>query len=157
MSENREIYRAIRISHALFPHTKLRVVGDAGLDDQKIFQQVNLVSGEFIFRACHNRRVEVYNERLDRWELELELLDDLTATVPLLLKLRVAFTHARRVRLVEMAMGWLKIRLPETQQMLWALVAHDPDLDHDLVLITNVPIHTAHDAEAVYTEWRYRP
>lgn len=55
-----------------------------------------------------------------------------------------------------MALGWLKIRLPETQQVLWALVAHDPDLDHDLVLITNVPIHTAHDAETVYTEWRYR-
>jgi hypothetical protein len=30
-------------------------------------------------------------------------------------------------------------------------------LDRDLVLITNVPIHTARDAEAVYTEWRFRP
>jgi hypothetical protein len=155
VSENREIYRAIRISRALFPHMKLRFVGDAGLDDQKIFQQVDLVNGQFVFRACHNRRVEVYNERLDRWESEL--LDDLTATVPLPLKLRVAFTHARKVRVVEMALGWLKIRLPETQQVLWALVAHDPDLDRDLVLITNVPIHTAHDAETVYTEWRCRP
>jgi hypothetical protein len=155
VSENCEIYRAIRISRALFPQLKLRFVGDAGLDDQKIFQQVDRVNGEFIFRACHNRWVEVYNERLDRWELEL--LDDLTATVPLPLKLRVAFTHARKVRGVEMALGWLKIRLPPTQQVLWVLVAHDPDLDHDLVLITNAPIQTAHDAETVYTEWRYRP
>jgi hypothetical protein len=155
LNENHEIYRAIRITRALFPHLKLRFVGDAGLDDQKIFQQVDLVKGEFIFQACHNRSAEVYNERLDRWELEL--LDDLTATVPLSLKLRVAFTHARKVRVVEMSLGWLKIRLPETQQVLWVLVAHDPNLDHDLVLITNAPIHNAHDAKTVYTEWRYRP
>jgi hypothetical protein len=155
ISENREIYRSIRITHALFPRANLRFVGDAGLDDQKIFAQMDLVGAEFIIRACHNRRVEVYNERLDRWEEEL--LDDLTATVPLPLKLRVAFTHARKVRTVEIALGWLKIRLPETQQVLWALVAHDLDIDRDLVLITNVPIDTARDAEAVYTEWRYRP
>jgi hypothetical protein len=155
VSENREIYRSIRITCALFPHAKLRFVGDAGLDDQKIFAHIDLVGAEFSIRACHNRRVEVYNERLDRWEEEL--LDDLTATVPLPLKLRVAFTHARKVRIVEIALGWLKIRLPETQQVLWALVAHDPDFDRDLVLITNVPIETARDAEAVYTEWRYRP
>jgi hypothetical protein len=155
VSENREIYRSIRITRALFPHAKLRFVGDAGLDDQKIFGWIDLVDGEFIIRSCYNRKVEVYNERLDHWEEEL--LDDLTATVPLPLKLRVAFTHARKVRVVEMALGWLMIRLPETQQVLWVLVAHDPDLDRDLVLITNVPIHTAHDAETVYTEWRYRP
>lgn len=155
VSENREIYRSIRITRALFPHAKLRFVGDAGLDDQKIFRQMDLVDAEFVIRACHNRKVEVYNDRLDRWEEEL--LDDLTATVPLTLKLRVAFTHARKVRVVEIALGWLKIRIPGTEQVLWALVAHDPDFDRDLVLITNVPIHTAHDAKTVYTEWRYRP
>ena len=50
--------------------------------------------GEFIIQACHDRKVEVYNERLDRWEEEL--LDDLTATVPLPLKLRVAFGRQTR-------------------------------------------------------------
>ena len=49
------------------------------------------------------------------------------------------------------------IRLPHTPQVLWALVAHDPDYDHDLVLLTNIPVHTAAQAQAVYTEWRYRP
>ncbi len=155
ISENREIYRAIRITRALFPRAKLRFVGDAGLDDQKIFKQVGLVGGEFIFRACHNRQVEVYNERLDRWELEM--LDDLTATVPLPLALRVAFTHARKVRIVDIQLGWLKIRIPGTRQALWAIVDHDPNLDHNLVLITNIPIHSAHDAQTLYTEWRYRP
>lgn len=155
VSENREIYRAIRMTRALFPHLNLRFVGDAGLDDQKIFHQMDLVGAQFIIRGSTNRRVEVYNDRLDRWEDEL--LDDLTTTVPLPVRLRVAFTHARKTRVVDIELGWLKIRLPETQQVLWALVAHDPDLDRDLVLITNIPIHTTQQAQMVYTEWRHRP
>lgn len=155
VSENREIYRAIRTTRALFPHTKLRFVGDAGLDDQKIFHQMDLVGAQFTIRSCHNRTVEVYNDRLDRWEEEL--LYDLTASVPLPLKFRVAFTHARKVRHVDMELGWLMIRLPNTHQVLWALVAHDPDYDRDLILLTSIPVRTAADAQAVYTEWRYRP
>jgi hypothetical protein len=155
VSENREIYRAIRTTRALFPHTKLRFVGDAGLDDQKIFHQMDLAHAEFTIRASHNRTIEVYNDRLDRWEQEL--LDDLTVSVPLLLKVRIAFTHARKVRHVDIELGWLMIRLPDTHQVLWAVVAHDPGHDHDLVLLTNIPVRTVSEAQAVYTEWRYRP
>jgi hypothetical protein len=155
VSENREIYRAIRTSRALFPDTKLHFVGDAGLDDQKIFHQMDLVHAEFTIRASHNRTIEVYNDRLDRWEEEQ--LHDLTASVPLPLKFRVSFTHARKVRHVDIELGWLMIRLPETHQVLWALVAHDPDYDRDLVLLTSIPVRTAADAQIVYTEWRYRP
>ena len=155
VSENREIYRAIRTTRALFPHINLCFVADSGLDDQKIFAQMDLVDAEFIIRACHNRKVEVYNERLDRWEEEM--LDVLTATVPLPLELQVAFTHARKVRVAEIGLGWLKIRLPGKQPVLWALVAYEADLDRSLVLITNIPIHTAQDAQTVYTEWRHRP
>ncbi len=155
VSENREIYRAIRITRALFPETKLRFVGDAGLDDQKIFHQMALVHADFTIRASHNRTVEVYNDRRDRWEQEL--LDDLTASVPLRLKFRVAFTHARKVRHVDIELGWLMLRLPDTHQLFWALVAHDPDYDRDLVLLTNIPIRSAADAQTVYTDWRYRP
>lgn len=155
ISENREIYRSIRITRALFPGHRLRFVGDAGLDDQKIFRQVGRVKAEFIIRATSNRLVEVYNDRLDRWEQEL--LDDLTSTVPLPLKLQAKFTHARKTRVVDITLGWLKIRIPNTQQVLWALVAHDPDYDRELVLLTNIPIRTPVDAKTVYTEWRYRP
>jgi hypothetical protein len=116
---------------------------------------VDLIDAEFIIWATHNRLVEVYNDRLDHWEEEL--LDELTSTVPLPLKLRGKFTHARQVRVADLAVGWLKIRIPTTQQVLWALVAHDPDYDRDLVLLTNIPIHTAADAKTVYKEWCYRP
>ena len=155
VSENRELYRSIRITRALFPHFALRFLADAGLDDQKIFRWVDLVNAEFIIRACHNRQVEVYNERPDRWEAEL--LDDLTTTVPLPLKRRVAFTHARKTRVVAMALGWLHVRLPASHQELWVIVAHDADRNHDLVLITNVPIRTALEAQTVYSQWRCRP
>jgi hypothetical protein len=155
ISENREIYRSIRITRALFPEQKLRFLGDSGLDDQKIFHQVDQVEAEFIIRASHNRLVEVYNDRLQRWEEEL--LDDLTSTVPLPLKLRAKFTHARKVHIADVAMGWLQIRIPTTQQVLWALVVEDSYHDRPLVLLTNVPIRTATDAKVVYTEWRDRP
>jgi len=42
-------------------------------------------------------------------------------------KFRVALTHARKVRHVDIELGWLMLRLPETDQVLWAVVAHDPD------------------------------
>jgi hypothetical protein len=155
VSENREIYRAIRITRALFPEAKLRFVGDAGLDDQKIFHQMALVQADFTIRASHNRLVEVYSDRLDRWEEES--LDDLTASVPLSFKFRVSFTHARKVRQVDIELGWLMIRLADTHQVLWVLVAHDPDHDRDLVLLTTIPVRTAAEAQTVYNEWRFRP
>jgi len=156
ISENIEIRRAIRTTRALFPTLPIRFLGDAGLDDQKMFAWVEQVDAQFIFRSCKERRIEVYNDRLDRWEEEL--LSDLVTTVPLSLQLAVSFTHARKVRTVQMGLGWLKIRLLDTHQVLWVLVAHrmDSNVD-DLVLITNLPIQTTQDAETVYTEWRFRP
>jgi hypothetical protein len=37
------------------------------------------------------------------------------------------------------------------------LVAYDPDLQRQLILLTNIPITNAEEAETVSTEWRYRP
>lgn len=155
-SENRELWQAIRATRLVFPRRPLRFVGDSGLDDQKLFAQVRHAQAEFVIRVSHlNRLVEVYNERRDRWETEP--LADLVATVPLGLRLEVAFHHARWERRVTVEMGWLPIRLPGQDWPLWALVAHDPELDRDLVLLTNVPLHSALAAQTVYTDWRYRP
>jgi hypothetical protein len=156
VSENIEIRRAIRTTRALFPTHSICFLGDAGLDDQKMFAWVDEVNAHFIFRSCHERRIEVYNDRLHRWEEEL--LSDLVATVPLPLEIEVSFTHARKQRTVKMGLGWLKIRLRDTHQVLWVVVAHRMGSnDDDLVLITNVPINTAHDAQTVYMQWRFRP
>jgi hypothetical protein len=156
LSENVEILRAILTTRALFPTRSIRFLGDAGLDDQKMFAWVDQVDAEFIFRSTSERRIEVYNDRLDRWEEEL--LHDLVVTVPWPVQIEVSFTHARKKRTVQMKLGWFKIRLLDTHQVLWVLVAHEVGSDDDdLVLITNVPIETSHDAQTVYTDWRFRP
>lgn len=156
LSENREIERALRTTRALFPQQNLRFVADSGLDDQKVFAQVDHIQAEFVIRASHRERVvEVYNDRLDRWERES--LADLAATIPFGLHREVAFTHARVVRTVTIGLGWLQIRLPGRARVLWMLVAHDPDLDRTLVLLTNVPIVHNADAITLYTDWRFRP
>jgi hypothetical protein len=154
LSANREIERAFRLTRALFPRAKLRFVGDAGLDDQKIFAQAARVASEFVIRACHDRNVEVYNARLQRWEPEK--LFDLTANIAFEFEQEVLFTHARKTRRARMGFGWLQIRLPETQQELWVIVAHDFERDHDLVLLTNVSLETADCVRQVYADWRQR-
>jgi hypothetical protein len=112
------------------------------LDDQKIFRQIDQVHAHFTIRACHNRTVEVYNDRLDRWEEEL--LHDLTASVPLSLRVRVTFTHARKVR--QATSNWVGSSSPaRNYQLLWG-GGSSPD-DHDLVLLTN--ILSAAQAQAV--------
>ena len=154
ISQNREVERAFRITRTLFPSPKLRFVGDAGLDDQKVFVQVERVHAEFVIRACHDRQLEVYNDRLDRWEAAT--LFDLVATVPFQFEQEVQFTHARHVRTVRTGFGWFKIRLLETQQVLWVIVAHDSVEGHDLILLTNVPLENANTVRQVYGDWRQR-
>jgi len=154
ISQNREVERAFRISRALFPSQKLRFVGDAGLDDQKVFQQVARVHAEFVIRACHERVLQVYNVRLARWEDAT--LFDLVATVPFEFEQDVLFTHARKQRIARIGFGWFKIRLLDTEQVLWVIVAHDFERDHDLILLTNVPLENADTVRQVYADWRQR-
>lgn len=154
ISQNREIEKAFRVTRALFPGQKLRFVGDAGLDDQKVFAHVARVQGEFVIRGCHDRAIDVYNPRRQRWEREKLL--DVVATLPFAFEQKVVFTHAGQVWRVRTGFGWLPIRLPDTQQLLWLLVAHSFDDGHDLLLLTNVPLRTAAQVRQVYQDWRLR-
>lgn len=154
LSQNWEVERALRVSRALFPREKLRFVADSGLDDQKVFAQVERVRAEFIIRACQNRTVEIFNARLQRWETEA--LWDLVASVPFAFEQDVLFTHARRQRCARLSFGWLPLRLPHTAQRLWALIIHDPADADDLVLLTNVPLTSDRVVRQVYGDWRQR-
>lgn len=154
ISQNREVEKAFRITRALFPGQKLRFVGDAGLDDQKIFAQVARVQGEFVIRGCHDRNIEVCNLRCNRWERAK--LFDLVATISFEFEQQVVFTHAGKTWRVRTGFGWLHIRLLDTQQELWALVAHSFDDGHDLILLTNVPLRTTAQVRQVYQDWRLR-
>jgi hypothetical protein len=130
-------------------------VGDSGLDDQKMFIQVQNLKREFVFRVSHTERiVEVYNERLDLWEAEA--LKDLVGAVPYQATFQVLFTHAGQTHLDTAHFGWFKIRIPGTTQPLWILVADDQTLNRQLVLITDIPLLTVPIVQQVYNDWRMR-
>ena len=69
----------------------------------------------------------------------------------------VDFTHARKVRPFSVQLGWFGLRIPDVLHDLWVLVVHHPEGDRNLVLLTNVPITYAADAQQVYDHWRHRP
>jgi hypothetical protein len=155
ISQNKEINQAFETTHHLYPQYKLRFVGDSGLDDQKMFVQVENLKQEFVFRVSHTERiVEVYNQRLDRWETEA--LQDLVEVVPHQVTFKVLFTHAGQTHLDTVPLGWFMVRIPETIQPLWILVADDLTLNRQLVLITNVPLTSVLIVQQVYNDWRLR-
>jgi len=155
LSQNREIQRSIRTTRWVFPDQHLRFVMDSGGDDQKIFAWIEQAQAEFVITATHLERVvEVYNTRLERWEAEH--LQDLVACVPWEVTFQTLFQHAGRRRLATVKMGWFRIRLPDTHQELWVLVAEDDLFDNTLVLLTNVPLADEAQARAGYADWRLR-
>jgi len=156
LSENAELRAAMSNTRQLYPDHALCFVADSGLDDQKLFAHARAVNATFIIRVKHDERlVDVFKERLQR--VERETVGDLIATMPPLLKLETTFTHARKTRTVRVSLGWLRLYLPATPTPLWLLAIHDPDLDRDIGLLTNRPITTSADAQAVFVTWRYRP
>ena len=71
----------------------MRVWMTRELRSHKMFAKVGKLKQEFVFRASHLERiVEVYNDRLHRWEREV--LQDLVDTVPYQATFQVLFTHA---------------------------------------------------------------
>jgi hypothetical protein len=155
ISQNKEVEQAFETTCRLYAARKIRFVGDSGLDDQKMFAQVGKLEQEFTFRVSHFERiVEVYNNRLDRWETEK--LQDLTESVPYQVTFQVLFKHAGKTRLDTVHFGWFKIRIPDTQTPLWILVADDETLNRQLVLITNIPLTSVAVMQQVYNDWRLR-
>lgn len=163
VSQNWEIERAIQSTHALFPHLPLYLVGDSGLDDQKFFRLVqSLPVTDCIFRAQHNRCIQVYNERLDQWEDER--LFELAAYADVPFSFQMTFTHARREHPVTVYLGWFQIRFADLAKPMWMLIARrtEPDSgcpleEGELVLLTTLPIPDARTAQLVYEYWRQRP
>jgi hypothetical protein len=159
ISENREIHHAIQSTRQLFPKRRVRFVADSGLDDQKVFEWIAKEECEFVIRASHlERRVEVYNKHLDRWEEES--LEDLVESVPFSGNWQATFTHAGKSRVATIKVGWLKLRLPETRRRIWAVVAEEYDATEQavrtLVLVTNVEVEAEKEAQEVYGDWRLR-
>ena len=155
LSENKEIQRGVRTIRAMLPGRTLCLVTDAGLDDQKFFACCSCHNVEFVTRASHDRWVEVFNERLQRWEREH--LKDLGETVPGCLGFEISFTHAGKCVRAHVTLDWFQIRIPNTQQILWVVVGQSDYFEDPLVLITNRRVTDALEAQQVYRDWMRRP
>ncbi len=155
ISENRELQRAVRTVRTVLADQTICLITDAGLDDQKFFVYCAAHHVEFVIRAANDRWVDVFNERLQRWEREH--LKDLVDSVPGCLGFVTSFTHAGKVVQARVLLDWFQVRLPDTQQILWVVVAQTDAFPDPLVLFTNRPIPSALDAQQVYRDWRYRP
>ena len=162
LSQNREVYRALRTTRALFPHHQLCFVMDGGGDDQKFFQWVHQMQGEFIVTVAHkNRKVEVWNPRRHEWEpLSIE---ELMALVLWEGTFRTRFLRAGRIKERTIRLGWFRIRLPEHPKApLWLLVTETLDANLDegeervVALLTNIPVVNLATAQQVYQDWRLR-
>ena len=155
LSENKEIERAVRTIRIVLPGQKLCLVTDAGFDDQKFFALCGYHNMEFVTRVSHDRWVDVFNQRLHRWEREH--LRDLVETVPGAFSFKISFTHAGKIVPAHLTVDWFQIRIPDTQQILWCIVGQSDYFKDPLVLITNRPVVTALNAQDIYRDWLHRP
>ena len=155
LSENREIVRAMRTIRTVIPKRSVCLVTDSVLDDQKMFAWAGQYGLEFITRATSERWIEVYNERLDRWEQEK--LMEIASTLPGRLQFKTGFIHQGKLTIARVTLDWFRMRIPGTTQNLWVIVAETDHFPDPLVLITNRPVRSAADAQAIYNDWRRRP
>jgi len=159
VSQNRQVYRSIRTTRALFPQYDLCFVIDGIGDDRKFFRWVRQVKADFIVPVAHRERVvEVWNERLQRWE---------TITVGELMELvlwqgafEAYFHRAGRTKKRTLRLGWFRLRLPKDPDAMWLLIVETLDATDEegrlLGLLTSLPIETISAAQRVYEEWRLR-
>jgi hypothetical protein len=155
LSENREVERAVRTMRILVPGQTLCLVTDSGFDDQKSWAICGRHNMEFVTRVSHDRWVDVFNDRLNRWESEH--LQDLVATMPGQLSFEVSLTHAGKTVSIHVTLDWLALRIPETQQLVWLVVAQSDYFQDPLVLMTNHPVSDILTAQQIYRDWLRRP
>ncbi len=71
VSQNREVQRAIAETVQVLTGYSVCFVSDSEWDDQAMFAYIAAhAQATFVIRAKYNRRLQVYNARLDRWEDE---------------------------------------------------------------------------------------
>jgi len=163
VSQNREIQRAVRMTRVLFPHHALCFVMDATGDDRKFFQWVAAAQATFIVRVGHpERRVEVWNERLKRWEPTT--IGELMGVTMWEGTFRVKEQRRGKTRYKTVRLGWYRIRLTESKQELWLVVIENlsPTQEEEdeegrlLGLLTNRKVADLAAAQRVYQDWRQR-
>ncbi len=156
LSQNREVQRAIRETVSVTTGYPVCFVTDSEWDDQAMFAYFAAQpETTFIVRAKYNRRLQVYNERLDRWEDDYlwDLRDSMAGRVCR----TTEFHHAGQTRVGRSTLDWLQARFAPNEPSYWAVIIETDLFDTPLVLWTNRVVTDAEQALAAYVDWQRRP
>lgn len=139
LSQNLEVQQAIREVVAVLNGYALCFVTDSEWDDQAMFAYLEgQVDTTFIIRAKPNRRLQVYNERLDRWEDEY--LWDLRNSMAGQVCCNTFFHHAGQTRVGRSTLDWIQARFTSDAPTYWAVIIETDLFNTPLVLWTNRPL-----------------
>jgi hypothetical protein len=156
LSQNLEVQRAIAQTCAVASGFPVCFVTDSEWDDQAMFAYFAAQpETAFIIRAKYNRRLQVYNERLDRWEDDYlwDLRDSMAGQVCR----KTFFHHAGQTRVGRSTLDWIQARFAPDAPTYWAVIIDTDLFDTPLVLWTNRAVTEAELALAVYADWQRRP
>lgn len=156
LSQNLEVQRAIRETCAVLRGHGVCFVTDSEWDDEAMFAYIAAQPDTtFVIRAKYNRRLQVYNNRLDRWEDEYlwDLRDSMAGQVAC----QTFFQHAGQTRVGHSTLDWLQARFTPDGPSYWAVIINTDLFDTPLVLWTNRAVSEAEHALAVYADWQRRP
>ncbi len=156
LSQNREVQRAIREVVAVLNGYSVCFVTDSEWDDQAMFAYLAAQEETtFIIRAKYNRRLQVYNERLDRWENDYlwDLRDSMAGQVCR----KTFFRHAGQTRVGRSTLDWIQARFAPDAPTYWAVIIDTDLFNTPLVLWTNRAVSDAEQALTVYANWQRRP
>lgn len=152
VSLNRDIFRAIRYSHAIFADHKLRFVCDRGFDDEKTFAFVVSLGEEFVIRLHHNRTLQLQRGRTRVDKLLEELIQETARRV----RFDAYFKVRGRWRKCQVTLGYRKVWLPDHSHPYWLVVSDVCGIGQRWILLTNVPIHSAKQAKGIWFNYRRR-
>lgn len=156
VSQNREVQRAILETTQVLSDYGVCFVTDSEWDDQAMFAYIAAhEQATFVIRAKHNRRLQVYNARLDRWEDEYlwDLRDSMAGQVCC----KTCLHHAGYTRVGLSTLDWIQARFAVDGPTYWALIIDTDLFQTPLVLWTNRPLKEAQQALTVYADWQRRP
>ena len=156
VSQNRAVQRAIAETTQVLNGYEVCFVTDSEWDDQAMFAHIAAQDqATFVIRAKHNRRWQVYNARLERWEDEYlwDLRDSMAGQVCCKTYLR----HAGYTRVGLSTLSCLQARFAPDGPTYWAVIIDTDLFQTPLVLWTNRPLTSAQQALTVYADWQRRP
>ena len=154
VGQNLEVQRAMSETCRVLSGYPVCFVNVSEWDDQAMFAYLNAQADTtFVIRAKYNRRLQVYNERLDRWKTEY--LSDVRDSMASQVGGTTYFRHAGRTRVGQCIVDWT--RFVRAGPVYWVLMIDTDLFNTPLVLWTNRPVTHPQQALTVYADWQPRP